>query len=310
MRDKRSMTGRSTVDTFTGLWNIVPTPFDDTGVIDTASIDTLVEFVIGSGVTGMTILGVAGEAAKLTEAERLLVIERMIARADGRVPVCVGVSGGSTFAALDNARVAVAAGAHSLLLAVPVGLSQNDDVITDYYLKVANSVNVEVVIQDHPNHTGVRLSVDLLTKLTAAAPNLQVIKLEATPSPPKVAQLHKALPNINILGGLGGRVLIEELRHGAVGTMTGVGIPEVLSEVIRKHHSGDIEGAIELFYRYCPLLRFENQEPGLSLSIRKQVYQRRGIIKSAHVRTPGRALDPTTISDLDDILRRLGIVKS
>ncbi len=62
-----------------GVWNIVPTPFTDDGSLDVPSLATLTDFVIDRGVDGMTILGVLGEAAKLTDAERLTVIEAVVA---------------------------------------------------------------------------------------------------------------------------------------------------------------------------------------------------------------------------------------
>src|SRR3989304_3463720 len=58
------------IERLRGFWNIVPTPFQENGDLDEASIATLVDFVVGCGVDGMTILGVMGEAAKLSDAER------------------------------------------------------------------------------------------------------------------------------------------------------------------------------------------------------------------------------------------------
>jgi len=287
----------------------VPTPFDDSGQVDEASIDTLVDFVIGSGVAGMTILGVAGEASKLTDAERLTVIERMLGRAAGRVPICVGINAGSTLASLAYAKMAAAAGAHSVMLAATPGTQPSDDAIARHYFTVAEAVSIPIVIQDHPNYNGVRMSIDLLKSITSASPNLKVIKLEATPTPPKIAQIRAAMPDVAVLGGLGGIMLLEELRHGASGTMTGVGIPEVLVEIVGRHLSGDAEGATEAFYRYCPLIRFESQEP-LAIAIRKEVYKRRGAIRSAHVRAPGPSLSRTTVHDLEDLLKRLGFASS
>src|SRR5829696_1917636 len=109
-----------------GVWNIVPTPFTDNGDLDHESIGTLVDFVIGSGVNGMTILGVNGEFTKLTDAERSQLIEAVIARADYRLPICVGVSAGSTHAAVIRAREAAAAGAHSLMFAPSSGAGQTE----------------------------------------------------------------------------------------------------------------------------------------------------------------------------------------
>ena len=75
-----------------GIYNIVPTPFDETGAIDVPSLRRLIDFVIGTGVDGLTILGFLGEAAKLTEVERATVIDVTLEVNDGRVPVVVGAT--------------------------------------------------------------------------------------------------------------------------------------------------------------------------------------------------------------------------
>src|SRR5436305_7907076 len=97
-----------------GTWNIVPTPFLPSGELDLASIPGLVAFVRGTGVDGMTILGVLGEAGRLGDAERSAVIAAVLASAASSVPVCVGVSHASTDRAVTLAREAETAGARSV----------------------------------------------------------------------------------------------------------------------------------------------------------------------------------------------------
>jgi hypothetical protein len=75
-----------------GVFIIAVTPFTDTGPIDEASIDRVVEFYLERGVSGITILGMMGEAHKLTSEESRIVMTRYLRRVDGRVPVVVGVS--------------------------------------------------------------------------------------------------------------------------------------------------------------------------------------------------------------------------
>ena len=69
-----------------GVWNIVPTPFLEDGALDEVSLPTLTRFVADRGVDGMTIIGVLGEAAKLSDAERAAVIRGVLAAA-GDLPV-------------------------------------------------------------------------------------------------------------------------------------------------------------------------------------------------------------------------------
>ncbi len=290
-----------------GVWNIVPTPFLPDGSLDVRSLDTLADFVVASGVTGLTILGVLGEAAKLGDAERTIVIERIAASTDGRIPICVGVSHPSTDRATAFAREAQAAGAHSVMLAPPPLARPTDAALRRHYLAMADAIDIPVVVQDHPASSGVTMSAEFLAGLADEAPRCGIVKLEEEPSPPKVRRLRELAPRLSIVGGLGGGMLVEELAAGADGTMTGFGFPEILVAIVRRWFTGDRTGAASIFDRYATLVRFENQ-PLANLGIRKLVYARRGAIAHPTVRPPGGPPDVSTVESLDWILARLGLV--
>jgi 4-hydroxy-tetrahydrodipicolinate synthase len=291
---------------FGGVWNIVPTPFTPSGDLDLPSVGRLTDFVIATGIDGLTILGVMGEAPKLSDAERTAVIEATVDAAAGRRPVCVGISHAATDRAVAFARDAAARGAHSVMLAPPQLAKPNDGAIRRHYLAVAAATDLPIVVQDYPPASGVQMSVELIASLGAEAPSCRTLKLEDEPSPPKVAAVRAAEPRIAILGGLGAIMLYEELRAGAAGTMTGFGFPEVLIDIVTRFRAGDDDGAREVFYRHLPLIRFENQ-PGINLPLRKHVYRRRGAMASERARSPVAPLDAGTRRELDRILRHLGL---
>jgi 4-hydroxy-tetrahydrodipicolinate synthase len=192
------------------------------------------------------------------------------------------------------------------MLAPPPLARPNEDAVRRHFLAVAEAVELPIVVQDHPPSSGVWLSVDLLARIADEAPSCRVVKLEEEPTPPKVSRLLAADPRLRVLGGLGGEMLLEELRRGAAGTMTGFGYPEILVDVVSRFRAGDTEGAASTFHRALPLIRLENQ-PLLNLPLRKYVYRRRGAIASDHVRAPAASLDEATISDLEDLLLRLDL---
>jgi 4-hydroxy-tetrahydrodipicolinate synthase len=150
------------------------------------------------------------------------------------------------------------------------------------------------------------MSIELIARLGNASPRCRFLKLEDDPSPMKVSQVRAANPEVKIFGGLGGMMFLEELRHGAIGTMTGFAYPEILVDIHKRFVSGDLDGATAVFYRYLPLIRFENQ-PRINLAIRKHIYHLRGVLASARARAPFTPADPDTLKDLDDILRRLDL---
>jgi 4-hydroxy-tetrahydrodipicolinate synthase len=69
--------------------------------------------------------------------------------------------------------------------------------------------------------------------------------------------------------------MLEELQRGAVGMMTGFGFPEILVSIYRDFRAGALDRARDTFYRYLPLIRYENQA-GPNLPLRKLIHQQRG----------------------------------
>jgi 4-hydroxy-tetrahydrodipicolinate synthase len=294
-------------DLLTGVFNITPTPFHPDGRLDLPSLARLTTFTRGTGVDGMTILGVLGEADKLTDAERDQVIEATIAAAGPGFPICVGTTHPGTDGCIAFSRRAEQLGAMAVMVAPPKLARSNDAALHRHYVAVAEALDIPVVVQDFPPAVGgITMSPELIAGLAKASPRLQHLKLEDEPSPMKVSQVLALNPGVKVFGGLGGMMFLEELRHGAIGTMTGFAFPEILVEIHRKFTQGDIDGATAAFYRYCPLIRFENQ-PRINLALRKHIYHLRGVIASPRVRAPFTPVDEGTLADLDDLLTRLGL---
>lgn len=290
----------------TGIYNITPTPFHPDGSLDEASLTTLTNFTIDKGVDGMTILGVLGESGKVSDAERDRIIVRTIEAANGRIPICVGTSHAGTDVCVQYSKRAQELGAKAIMVTPPKLARSTDEALRRHYLAVAEAVDIPVVVQDHPESSGVYMSVEFIARIAEEAPHCRFLKLEDEPSPAKVSKVRAANPNVIVFGGLGGMMFLEELRHGAHGAMTGFAFPEILVEIYHKFSSGDLDGATAVFYHYCPLIRFENQK-GINLAIRKEIYHRRGAIASPRARAPFAPLDGDTKADLEDLLRRLGL---
>lgn len=286
-----------------GIYPIVPTPFDAAGRIDTDSITRLAAFLGEQGADGVAILGVMGEAHKLTEAERADVIRAFRSALPRGLGLVVGAGAAATDPAVQTARTAVDLGADALLVGPPQ--VQSDDVIFTYYQRVAGAVDVPLVLHDYPASTGILMSAELIARMHAEIPGVRYVKLEDPPTGVKMAKLHRlAGEELGVFGALGGVYAFEELDRGAVGIMTGFAYPELLVEIYRRHRDGDTDGAARVFYDVVPLIRFEFQ-PGIGVALRKEILVRRGVFSTAAVRHPGAPADPRTLEHLDRILAHL-----
>jgi 4-hydroxy-tetrahydrodipicolinate synthase len=290
----------------TGVWNITPTPFHSDGSLDETSLRRLVEFNLELGVTGITILGVMGEASKVTDAERERIIAVTMEASAGRLPVCVGTSHAATDPCVAYSRQAQAWGAQAVMVAPPRLARTTEAALRRHYLAVAEATDLPIVVQDFPPASGVFMSVEFMAALAEEAPMCRYVKLEDEPTPPKLTRLLQANPALEIVGGSNAMWYLEELRRGAQGIMTGFAFPEILVDIYRRWAAGDRDGATDVFYRYCPLIRFESQ-PGLGLTLRKYVYHLRGALASPRVREPAATLDDGTRDDLHDLLTRLNL---
>jgi 4-hydroxy-tetrahydrodipicolinate synthase len=286
-----------------GVFSVLPTPFSSGGEIDVESLRRVVDLFVGAGVNGLTALGVTGEVARLNERERSLVLDTVLTRVNGRVPVVAGTSADGLRNCLEYSRQAVAAGAVAVMVSPPRMPKLNSEAVVAHFTNLASAVEVEIVVQDYPPISGFTMEPSLLARIAREIPRARNIKLEDPPTPLKTTRILEQTKGIDvsILGGLGGIFLLEELSAGASGAMTGFAYPEMLIAIVRLFKSGDIDGAADAFYRYVPLMRFEFQE-GIGMSIRKEVLRRRGALADASIRAPGAVIDSSTRAALDRLL--------
>ena len=293
-----------------GVFIISATPFQDDGRLDLASADSLVEFYLEKGVSGITILGMMGEAPKLNSQEAETFLKHVLKRVNSAVPVVVGVSS----AGLDNMKalvdVAMDSGAAGVMVA-PVPSLKTETAVFNYYASVMHKLGGDVPLcyQDYPFSTGVSISVDCLYRLIDAYPQLVMLKHEEWPGLSKLTQIrekstHEDKRRISILCGNGGLYLPQELARGADGAMTGFAYPEMLVDVCNLYNEGKPEEGENLFDAYLPLVRHE-QQPGFGLALRKEILRRRGAIASSRVRRPGPALTSADYAELDGLIARL-----
>ncbi len=293
-------------ETASGVFTIAVTPFRPDGALDLESIDTMVDFYVRMGTTGLTILGIMGEAGKLSAEESAAVIRRVVARTE--LPIIVGVSAPGLAAIGAMAKTAMDGGAVGVMVAPPWTL-KTDSQIVSYYHDIAETLgDIPFVLQDFPLVTNVVVPVDVILKIVADCPTCVMLKHEDWPGLDKISALRAASDagarRISILCGNGGQFLPEEMGRGADGAMTGFAYPEMMAQVVDAHNNGDRERVMDIFDAYLPIVRYESQ-PGLGLAVRKHILTRRGAIAHDTVRKPGKPLSAASVAELNVLISRL-----
>ena len=293
----------------TGLYTIAATPFLPDGRIDTSSVDRLTDFYLECGVTGITALGVMGEAPKLDADESVALVAQMVKRA-GKVPVVVGVTSPGFAPMRALARQSMDAGAAGVMIAPPSTLRTDDQIVT-YYRQAREAIGDDVpfALQDYPLGFSVVMTPQVLRRIIAENPSCVMLKIEDWPSLEKITairQLEKdgTCRRVSILTGNGGVFVDFELERGSDGMMTGYAFPDMLVDLARLARSGERDKAHDLFDAHLPLIRYE-QQPGVGLAVRKYVLMKRGVLAHDAQRKPAATLSAAGRAEVDYLLSRL-----
>jgi 4-hydroxy-tetrahydrodipicolinate synthase len=279
-----------------GVVSVLPTAFHDDGALDLEGVAALVRAHAAAGVSGLTVLGVMGEAAELSEEERALVVARVLETA-GDLPIVLGISASSPVSIAERAVAAASAGARAVMVSASASVGLRDAV------RAAARGGLPIVVQDYPAGSGVVMAAADIAAVVRDEPLVVGVKAEAPPTSSAIAELGRLLPGLAVVGGLGGLYLPDELRAGAAGTMTGFALPERLVAIVEAFRV-DPEGAEASWVELLPLIRLEALPP-FSLAARKEVWRLRGVIRSACCRRPGAVLDATAAGDVRRALERV-----
>lgn len=293
---------RSTAPLSPGVWGVVATPFFGSAAdVDETSLARLVEHYARIGVTGLTVLGVFGEAARLSTAERRAVLETVVDTVD--LPLVVGATALATAPVIEEVELAKEVVGDRLAGAMVQVNSASPAVLGGHLRAVHEATGAGLVVQDYPLVSGVRIAPAALVAALGEAPGIVAVKAEAPPTSVGVAALTAEL-DVPVFGGLGGLGLLDELAAGAAGAMTGFSFPEGLLSCVQAFRDGGYPAAREAFLPYLPLVNFE-QQATVALAIRKECLHQRGLINDSAVRAPAAVL-PDSLSA--QLLRHLAAV--
>lgn len=288
--------------TMRGVYPILSMPFDEKGRIDEEDLRREVEFAIAAGAHGLGI-AMASEVMKLSEAERDLATATVVSQARGRVKVVVNTGAPGTDLAIEYSRRAVELGADALMAIPPTAVPTAH--VREYYRRIADAVAVPIFMQDVATAP---VPPPLAVQIARESPGACYAKVEAPPTPPRVAEaVLTGGGDLIVFGGAGGNFLLEELRRGSSGTMPGCSMPDVFRRAWDLYQTGDEEQAERVFDPYLALLKQLGQPLGIASYLAKEVLRLRGVFKSANVRHPAAAPDDVAYREVRRLVEVLGL---
>jgi 4-hydroxy-tetrahydrodipicolinate synthase len=268
-----------------GILPVLQIPFDAADDIDENSLRREVDFCIAAGAHGLVVPALASEFVVLTDQERQQVVEIVANQIASRVPLVVGISATSTKGAIAFGRHARGVGAAAVMAVPPYVRHPDEEGIVAFYVALADTTDLSLVVQNAAPPFGMSLSDALLGRLLEAIAHIHYVKEERPPAGHHISQLlagaHHTLRGV--FGGAGGLYLLDELTRGAVGCMPSAAFPDVLVAIYKAFTSGDHEGARVLYHRLLPAL---NLEMSVQMALSKEVLRRRGVFTTTKMRDP------------------------
>ena len=240
---------------FAGAHTALVTPFKD-DALDEAALTALIEAQVQGGISGIIPVGTTGESPTLSHEEHRRVIEIAVKVAEKRVLVIAGTGSNATSEAVELTIEAEKLGADAALLVAPYYNKPSPEGLYRHFKKVADSVNIPIVLYSIPGRCGIEIPVSVVTRLAADCSNVVAIK-EAGGKVERVQELRAALPeSFQILSG-DDALTLPFMLAGGVGVISVASnvIPAEVEELVQSFLRGNLAKAEEIHNRYAELFR-------------------------------------------------------
>ena len=227
----------------TGSIVALVTPMTETGDIDWAALERLIDWHIANGTQALGLVGTTGEASTLSHPEHREVIRFGVSHAGGRIPIMAGTGSNSTLEAVELTVSAAEAGADCALLVTPYYNRPTQEGLYQHFKTVAGAINLPIVLYNVPSRTGCDLSVETALRLSQIE-NIVGLK-DATGDVARGAALIHALPKGFAVYSGDDSTTCDLLQVGAAGciSVTANVAPAQMADMCKLALAGDMASA-------------------------------------------------------------------
>jgi 4-hydroxy-tetrahydrodipicolinate synthase len=237
---------------FRGSIVAIVTPFRD-GALDLATLERLVEMHVAAGTHGIVPCGTTGESATLSHEEHEKVLETVVKRVNGRIPVIAGTGSNSTQEAVRLTAFAQKAGADGALLIAPYYNRPSQEGLYRHFMTVADAVSIPLVLYNIPSRTGVNIEASTFARL-AEHDNIVAVK-EASGRLELAAEILKETDLVVLAGD--DALTLPVLSLGGLGVVSVAAnvVPRSMANLVDFYLEGNVLEAQKLYYRLFSLFR-------------------------------------------------------
>ncbi|MCD7978253.1 MAG: 4-hydroxy-tetrahydrodipicolinate synthase [Tannerellaceae bacterium] len=288
-----------------GMGVALVTPFRQDESVDFEALGKLVDYQLQNGTDYLVVLGTTAETPTLTEEEKKQVVDLVISKVRGRIPIVLGVGGNCTRAVVEKLKTDNFDGIDAILTVVPYYNKPSQEGIYQHYKAVAASTNLPIVLYNVPGRTGVNMTAETTLRIARECKNVVAVK-EASGNITQMDDIIKNKPeNFSVISGDDG-ITFPLITLGAVGVISVIGnaFPKEFSRMTRLALAGDYDSARTIHHKFTELfdLLFVDGNPAGV----KSMLHMMGFMENK-LRLPLVPTRITTFEKIRDVFRQLSI---
>src|SRR5256714_6302758 len=296
---------------FRGVGVALVTPFKSDGAIDEAALERLVDFQIDEGTNFLVPCGTTGENPALTQDEHRRVVEIVVRRTKGRVPVLAGAGSNSTQKAIELAEIAIDLGADGALTITPYYNKPTPDGLRRHFGLQAEAIEKKrsgfpMIMYNVPGRTGVNMTAATTLQIAREIPNVIGVKEASGNLEQIMTILRERQDGFLVVSGDDAWTLPLVAAGGdGIISVAANEIPRLMREMTSAALKGDFESARAVHNRILPLMtgNFIESNPIPVKAALKML----GIIPNDTVRSPLAPIADANRKKLESILRECGL---
>jgi 4-hydroxy-tetrahydrodipicolinate synthase len=288
-----------------GMGVALITPFKEDEIVDFETLGKLVDYQLQSGTDYLVVLGTTAETPTLTEEEKDKIVDFVVMRVRGRIPIVLGVGGHCTWATVQKLKQGNFEGIDAILSVVPYYNKPSQEGIYQHYKAISEATTLPIVLYNVPGRTGVNMTAETTLRIARDFNNVIAVK-EASGNITQMDDIIKHKPaNFNVISGDDG-ITFPLITLGAIGVISVIGnaFPREFSRMVRLTLAGDYAGARTIHHSFTELfdlLFIDGNPAGV-----KSMLNAMGYIENK-LRLPLVPTRITTFEKIRNVLRQLHI---
>lgn len=249
----------------------IVTPFTQTGEVDYAALESLVQMHLDCGTDFLCVHGTTGETPTLTIEEKRETRRRIIKQVAGRIPIMLGVGGNNTMAVVNELKTEDYTGIDAILSIVPYYNKPTQEGMYQHFKAIAAATELPVYLYNVPGRTGVNMLPETTVRLAEECENIVGLKA-ASGNLQQISRLFDIKPkNFDILSG-DDALTVDIMKMGGTGVISvfSNAFPTQLKELVVAAEQGRFDDARSLsdkFSKIFQLLFIDGNPAGAKVAL-------------------------------------------